>query len=251
MQQSMLSRAFYAAPARQQYKPARCGSPSVSSARLLAVASRSRTLRRIAGDRGARQLCLALSTKLARKRERGAARTPQCCQGTEIYCQTISQRETASSPLPRDKKHSFCPAATFGPDRSRDMTALPRRRQNRTQQSPWKSPASNRRRRADSARAAAPRPGRALGVESKFRIACAPFRAQAFTRNPKTTFRGFARNRSRGPQGRISATIDTKNAGHGQLPHARPADELQDETHDATTRQAARLRRAVGLAHGR
>ena len=79
MQQSMLSRAFYAAPARQQYKPARCGSPSVSSARVLAVASRSRTLRRIAGDRGARQLCLALSTKLARKRERGAARTPLCC----------------------------------------------------------------------------------------------------------------------------------------------------------------------------
>ena len=162
----------------------------------------------------------------------------QCCQGTEIYCQTISQRETASSALPRDKKHSFCPAATFGPHRSRDMTARPRRRQNRTQQSPWKSPASNRPPSPDFGRDAAPRPGRALGVESKFRIACAPFRAQAFTRNPKTTFRGFARNRSRGPQGRISATIDTKNAGHGQLPHARPADELQDETDDATPRQA-------------
>ena len=35
-----------------------------------------------ATDRGGprrRQLCLALSTKLARKRERGAARTPLCC----------------------------------------------------------------------------------------------------------------------------------------------------------------------------
>ena len=180
------------------------------------------------------------------------ARAPRsAAQGTEIYCQTRSQRETASSTLPRDKKRSFIDAATFGPHRSRDMTARPRRRQNRTQQSPWKSPASNRPPSPDFGRDAAPRPGRALGVESKFRIACAPFRAQAFTRNPKTTFRGFARNRSRGPQGRISATIDTKNAGHGQLPHARPADELQDETHDATTRQAARLRGAVGLAHGR
>ena len=251
MQQSMLSRAFYAAPARQQYKPARCGSPSVSSARVLAVASRSRTLRRIAGDRGARQRCSALSQKLARKPSE-PPRAPPCAASKLCTILPINFQARKPRLLPRPRQET----QLFTSSRRRRQTdrAKPLGSRAGPKSSPttrWKSPASNRRRRADSARAAAPRPGRALGVESKFRIACAPFRAQAFTRNPKTTFRGFARNRSRGPQGRISATIDTKNAGHGQLPHARPADELQDETHDATTRQAARLRRAVGLAHGR
>ena len=124
-------------------------------------------------------------------------------QGTEIYCQTRSQRETASSTLPRDKKRSFIDAATFGPHRSRDMTARPRRRQNRTQQSPWKSLESSRPPNPDSGRAAARRPGRAPGVESN---------------------RHFETH--------------TKHAGHGQLPHARPADELQDETDNQKTRQA-------------
>ena len=140
-------------------------------------------------------------------------------QGTEIYCQTRSQRETASSTLPRDKKRSFIDAATFGPHRSRDISARPRRRQNRTQQSPWKSLESSRPPSPDSGRAAARRPGRAPGVESNRRLE---------THNNLH-----------------------ENAGHGQLPHARPADELQDETDDKETRQAARLRGPGRLAHGR
>ena len=132
------------------------------------------------------------------------ARAPRsAAQGTEIYCQTRSQRETASSTLPRDKKRSFIDAATFGPHRSRDMTARPRRRQNRTQQSPWKSLESSRPQSPDSGLAAARRPGRAPGVERNLRF-----------------------------------ETHTKHAGHGQLPHARPADELQDAPHDATPRQA-------------
>ena len=108
-------------------------------------------------------------------------------QGTEIYCQTRSQRETASSTLPRDKKRSFIDAATFGPHRSRDISARPRRRQNRTQQSPWKSLESSRPPSPDSGRAAARRPGRAPGVERNLRLETPRFRAQAFTQYPKTT----------------------------------------------------------------
>ena len=47
--------------------------------------TRGATLRRFAGDRGAPQLCLALSQKLARKRARGAARTPQRCSKAPCY----------------------------------------------------------------------------------------------------------------------------------------------------------------------
>ena len=77
----MLSRRFLCPCQKLQDRPRtlRPASPSVSSVRVLAVASRSRTLRRIAGDRGARQRCSALSQKLARKRRRAGARTPQCC----------------------------------------------------------------------------------------------------------------------------------------------------------------------------
>ena len=76
----MLSCRFLA-QLRQQSGPRtlRPASPSVSSARVLAGASRSRTLRWFAGDCGARQRCSALSQKLARKRRRASARTPQCC----------------------------------------------------------------------------------------------------------------------------------------------------------------------------
>ena len=64
---------------RLQDEPARYGpvSLSVSSARVFAVASRSRTLRRIAGDCGARQGCSALSQKLARKPSE-PPRAPRC-----------------------------------------------------------------------------------------------------------------------------------------------------------------------------
>ena len=117
-------------------------------------------------------------------------------QGTEIYCQTRSQRETASSTLPRDKKRSFIDAATFGPHRSRDMTARPRRRQNRTQQSPWKSPASNRPPSPDSGRDAGRRRGRAPGVERNLRFETPRFRARAFTLTPRPHFHNHFASRA-------------------------------------------------------
>ncbi len=71
-------------------------------------------------------------------------------------------------------------------------------------------------------------------MESKFRIACAPFRAQAFTRNPKTTFRGFARNRSRGAEGRISATNHTKTQATDN--YLTPAQQTNFKTRPTTRR---------------
>ena len=119
----------------------------------------------------------------------------------------------------RDRKRSFIEQPNQLATATAPSHANPPAGPRSTRSSPttrWRSPASNRPRRPDSGRAAARRPGRAPGVESNRRF-----------------------------------ETHTKHAGHGQLPHARPADELQDETDDATPRQAARLRRARRLAHGR
>ena len=203
---------------RLQYGPRtlRPASPSVSSARVLTGASRSRRLRRIAGtaalDRGAQH-----SRKSWLENAAEQTRAPcKAARGKEITISINPRRETASPTLPRDKKRSFWLAAEDVATNLARSHQDPRAGPRSTPTTQWKSLESSRPPSPDSGRAAARRPGRAPGVESNRRF-----------------------------------ETHTKHAGHGQLPHARPADELQDETHDATTRQAARLRGAVGLAHGR
>ena len=163
MQQSMLSRAFYA-PARQQYKPARCGSPSVSSARVLAVASRSRTLRRIAGDRGARQLCLALSTKLSRNASE-APRAPRCAASKlcTILPINFQARKPRLLPRPRQETQLFTSSRRRRQtDRAKPLgiTRRPKVKSHNTMEEPGIEPAAKsglRPRRRPSARASARR----------------------------------------------------------------------------------------------
>ena len=164
MQQSMLSRAFYAAPARQQYKPARCGSPSVSSARVLAVASRSRTLRRIAGDRGARQRCSALSQKLARKPSE-PPRAPRCAASKlcTILPINFQARKPRLLPRPRQETQLFTSSRRRRQtDRAKPLgiTRRPKVKSHNTMEEPGIEPAAKsglRPRRRPSARASARR----------------------------------------------------------------------------------------------
>ena len=81
---------------------------SVSSVRVLAGASLSRTLRRIAGDRGARQRCSALSQKLPRKRRRAGARTPQrCSRDRNILPNKIPARNRVLYPPARQETQLY------------------------------------------------------------------------------------------------------------------------------------------------
>ena len=223
--------------------PARYGplSPSVSSERVLAVASRSRTLRRIAGDRGARQRCSALSQKLARKRRRAGARTPQCCS---------RDRNILPNKIPARNRVLYLPArqatqlyrcsrirASSIAHRFREPPQAPNLNSYDPMEEPGIEPAAKsglRPRRHPSARASARR-GKQISPRS-----CSVLRASVHAI----------------PQDHVSTTLShrnaaishtsvhetpqqfIKNAGHGQLPHARPADELQDAPHDATPRQA-------------
>ena len=169
---------------RLQYGPRtlRPASPSVSSAPVLAVASRSRTLRRIAGDRGARQRCSALSQKLARKRRRAGARTPQCCsRDRNILPNKIPARNRVLYPPARQETQLYrCSRirASLIAHRFREPSQAPNLNSHDPMEEPGIEPAAKsglRPRRRPSARASARR-----GTQSSLRNSHE-------TRRPRTT----------------------------------------------------------------
>ena len=180
----MLFRTLLPQKCRLQDEPARYGpvSLSVSSARVFAVASRSRTLRRIAGDCGARQGCSALAQKLARKRERGAARTSQCCsRDRNILPNKIPARNRVLYPPARQETQLYrCSRirASLIAHRFREPPQAPNLNSYDTMEEPGIEPAAKsglRPRRRPSARASARR-----GKQSSLRNSHE-------TRRPRTT----------------------------------------------------------------
>ena len=201
----MLFRTAFASKVRLQDEPARCG-PGLFRFLLhgswLARAVHGRcdgSQGTAALDRGAQHSHKSWLENRASRRAHPAV----LLQSSVLYCQSISRRETASPTLPRDKKRSFWLAAEDVATNLARSHQDPRAGPRSTPTTQWKSLESNRPPRADSGRDAGRRRGRAPGVERNRRF-----------------------------------ETHTKHAGHGQLPHARPADELQDETDNQKTRQA-------------
>ena len=256
MQNRCLLVAFYALLQSCRTDPARYGPfcLSVSSARVLAGASRSRTLRRFAGDRGARQRCSALSQKLARKPSE-PPRAPRCAASKLCSILPINFQARNRVPYPPSRQETQLLASSRRRrHKSRAKPPGPSRRPKVNSHDPMEEPGIEpaaksglRPRRRPSARASARR-----GTQPSLRNA-AVSRASVHTQ-PMTTFPQQCRIRNKRlhetPRPHLRNNLH-ENAGHGQLPHARPADELQNKTDNEETRQAARLRRAFRLAHGR
>ena len=157
---------FYAPVSRLQDRPRTLWprSPSVSSERVLDVASRSRTLRRFAGDRGARQRCSALSQKLARKPSE-PPRAPRCAASKlcTILPINFQARKPRLLPRPRQETQLFTSSRRRRQtDRAKPLgiTRRPKVKSHNTMEEPGIEPAAKsglRPRRRPSARASARR----------------------------------------------------------------------------------------------
>jgi len=166
MQNRCFLAAFYALlmAAGRRTRTLRPVSPSVSSAWVLAGASRSRTLRRFAGDRGARQRCSALSQKLARKPSE-PPRAPRCAASKlcTILPINFQARKPRLLPRPRQETQLFTSSRRRRQtDRAKPLgiTRRPKVKSHNTMEEPGIEPAAKsglRPRRRPSARASARR----------------------------------------------------------------------------------------------
>ena len=160
----------------------RTRSLSVSSARVLAGASRSRTLRRFAGDRGARQRCSALSQKLARKPSE-PPRAPRCAASKLCSILPINFQARNRVPYPPSRQETQLLASSRRRrHKSRAKPPGPSRRPKVNSHDPMEEPGIEpaaksglRPRRRPSARASARR-----GTQSSLRNSHE-------TRRPRTT----------------------------------------------------------------